>query len=331
MRVGQGLGHAVDGPGGDARLLTPDEPIRARLSDGDGLDLALELALVHDAIADGGKARVIHEAVEPEDAAEARPEPAVRRAHGEAAVARAKGLVRGVEAVGRAEPARDLSRIPVLGRLPRRERQPRLEERGVHELPAPRHAPRPERAEDAEDAEEARAQVGDRHAHLHRWAVGTARRAHDAAHALGNEVVAAAVRVGPGLPEARDRTVDEPRIDLPQRLVVDAEPARHARPIVFDQHVGGCDQPCEDGDGFRPLQVEREAALVPVHGEKGTRDAGRDLELHVSARLSPRRLHLDHVRAHVAEQHAAVRTGHDLGQIDDANAVERAFGVHGPA
>ena len=114
----------------------------------------------------------LHQAVEAEDAAEAGPEPAVRGADGEAAVARAKCLVRRVEAMGGAEPVRDLPRVPVLGRLPRRQREPRLEERGVDELPAPRHAPRAQRAQDAEDAEEARAEIGDRHAHLDGRPVG---------------------------------------------------------------------------------------------------------------------------------------------------------------
>ena len=214
LRIGERLGHAVDRPGGNARPPRTGASQWARvLAHGHGLDLALELGLVRHAVADPGEARIVHEALEAEDPAEARPEPAVGGAHGEAAVARAKGLVRRVEAMGGPEPARDLSRVPVLRRLPRRQRQPRLEERRVDELAPPRHAPGPERAQDTEDAEEPRAEIGDRHADLDGGPVGAARRAHDAAHALRDEVVAAAVRVGPRLPEARDGAVDEPRID----------------------------------------------------------------------------------------------------------------------
>ena len=103
---------------------------------------------------------------------------------------------------------RNLARVPVLRGFPRRQRQPRLEERGVDELTAPGHPPRAQRAEDAEHAEQARAEIGDGHAHLDRRSIRAARRAHDAAHALRDEVVAAAVRIGARLAEARDRAVD---------------------------------------------------------------------------------------------------------------------------
>src|SRR5439155_5282178 len=109
----------------------------------------------------------------------------------------------------------------------------RLEELRVHELTSPRRPPRAERAQNAEDPEEPGAEVGDRHADLDRGSVGAAGGAHDAAHALGDEVVAAAARVRPRLAEARDGAVDEPRVDQAERVVVDAEPSRHARAIVL--------------------------------------------------------------------------------------------------
>ena len=67
--------------------------------------------------------------------------------------------------------------------------------------------------------------------------------------------------------------------------------------------------------------------LLRFDGEERRGDAGRELELHVPRRLAAGRLHLDHVGAHVAEQHAAERAGHDLGHVDDADAVERARAV----
>ena len=53
--------------------------------------------------------------------------------------------------------------------------------------------------------------VGDADADLHRFAVGRAGEAHDAAVALRQQVVAGAVRVRSGLAEAGDRAVDESR------------------------------------------------------------------------------------------------------------------------
>ncbi len=64
--------------------------------------------------------------------------------------------------------------------------------------------------------------------------------------------------------------------------------------------------------------------LLRLTARNGRRDAGSQLELHLPRGLASRRLHLDDVGAHVAEQHAAEGTGHDLGQVDDADALEGA-------
>ena len=67
-------------------------------------------------------------------------------------------------------------------------------------------------------------QVGDRDADAHRAAAGLARDGHQPAHALRDLVEARTLAVGPVLAEARDAGVDEARVDLAQRRVVDAEP-----------------------------------------------------------------------------------------------------------
>ena len=58
--------------------------------------------------------------------------------------------------------------------------------------------------------------------------------------------------------------VDDARVDLRERLVVDAEAVLHVGPEVLDHHVGLLDQAQEDREAFRRLQVERDAALVAV-------------------------------------------------------------------
>ena len=62
--------------------------------------------------------------------------------------------------------------------------------------------------------------VGDPDADLHRLAFRLAGQAHDAAKALGHQIIPGAMRVGAGLPEAGDRTIDQPRLDCPHGRVI---------------------------------------------------------------------------------------------------------------
>src|SRR5207249_3092491 len=170
----------------------------------------------------------------------------------------------------------------------------RLEERRVDELAAPGETPGPQRGEDPDDGEEPGAEVGDRHADLHGRAVVAAGRAHDAAHALRDQVVAAAIRVRARPTEARDRAIDQPGIDRGERLVIDAETPGHAGAIVLDEHVRRRHEALQHGDAVRLFEIEHERALVAVDGEERRRHAGRDLLLAPRV-LAARRLDLHDV------------------------------------
>ena len=211
--IGVRLGHRVDRAGRDAGLLALRQPVRARAAGGNRLDERLERGAIRQTLADGVEARVRDQVREIEQRREARPEVVLGGADGEVPVARAERLVRRVQPVRGAESARDLARVPVLRGLPLAQRHARLEERRVDELAAAGDAPGPERGQDADDGEEAGAEVRDRHPDLDGRAAVTARGAHDSAHALRDEIVAAAIGVRARLAEARDRAVDQPRID----------------------------------------------------------------------------------------------------------------------
>ena len=211
--IGVRLGHRVDRAGGDAGLLALRQPVRARAAGGDRLDERLERAAILQTLADGVEARVRDQVREIEQRREARPEVVLGGADGEVPVARAERLVRRVQPVRGAESPRDLARVPVLGGLPLAQRHARLEERRVDELAAAGDVPGTERGQDADDGEEAGAEVRDRHPDLDGRAAVAARGAHDPAHALRDEIVAAAIGVRARLAEARDRAVDQPRID----------------------------------------------------------------------------------------------------------------------
>ncbi len=88
-------------------------------------------------------------------------------------------------------------------------------------------------------------------------------------HRLGDQVVPGPVGVRAGLAEAGDAGVDQPRVEPGEGLVVDAEPLRHARAEVLHHDVGRPHQPVERRQVLGRLQVEADAALVPVQGEEG--------------------------------------------------------------
>jgi hypothetical protein len=74
---------------------------------------------------------------------------------------------------------------------------------------------------------------------LHRRTAGAlARDAHDAAHRLRDQIEAAAMTVGPGTAESRERAVDQAGVGRAQRLVVEAELGHRAGTVVLDDDVG---------------------------------------------------------------------------------------------
>ncbi len=72
---------------------------------------------------------------------------------------------------------------------------------------------------------------------------------------------------------------------------------------------------------LRMLELEGDAALVPVHrGEDGAHPAVAAERTQVVAAAGA--LELDHVGAEVPEQHRAVGTGDDPGEVEDADSFE---------
>jgi hypothetical protein len=67
------------------------------------------------------------------------------------------------------------------------------------------------------------------------------------------------------------------------------------------------------------VQVVEETALGPVHPTGGKRSPG-------SCRVAILRLDLHHLRAEVGQELAAIRSGHILGQLQDAHTVEKSIG-----
>ena len=100
----------------------------------------------------------------------------------------------------------------------------------------------------------------------HARVLGIDEQAKEAARGLGDGVEGRPVAIRPVRAEARDRAIDQARIDALQPLGVDAEPRGHAGAEVLDEDVGAGDQLVERGEIVRLLGVERDAALVAVVG-----------------------------------------------------------------
>src|SRR5262245_16937770 len=91
--------------------------------------------------------------------------------------------------------------------------------------------------------------------------------------------------------------------------VVETELCQSARPEVFNEHVGLRHESAEQVAPFGMLEIERDALFVPVDAEKVR-------ALTLNERRSPtarvvslsRLLDLDDARAHIGEQHRAIRT-----------------------
>jgi hypothetical protein len=87
---------------------------------------------------------------------------------------------------------------------------------------------------------------------------------HEAPHALGDLVDSGSARVGAVLSETGDAAVDDARVDLLHRFVIDTQLVLDGRTKILDDHIGVLRQREENLETFRSLQVEGQAALVTV-------------------------------------------------------------------
>ena len=182
--------------------------------------------------------------------------------------------------------------------------------------------PIPQREENAVHGVETGQVVRDGDADAGRRTVGEAGHIHQPAFGLDDRVVAGQVLLGARLPVARDRAIDDARVERGNRVVVEAESGEASRSEVLDHDVGCADEATESAGAHIALQVERDALLVSVQAEKKrapARAVGRP-----RARIVPmgRLFDLDDLRAHVAEHHRAIGAGEHAREVDDAESIE---------
>ncbi len=194
-----------------------------------------------------------------------------------------------------------------------------------------------DRGEHPDQAEHAGDRVSGRTAPQHWFAVGIARKVRESRGLLSRVGEADVVPPGAGRSERRERDHHQPRVDLTQRLVAEAELRHDARRVILGEHVGRDQQLPQDLSSARLAQVEREAVFVAVHRIEDRRELicravlGRLDGLPGTPETpwieSMRRLDLDDLRSHVAERLSHRRASPELGEVQDAQPAEGA----GPA
>jgi hypothetical protein len=213
-----------------------------------------------------------------------------------------------------------------LGAGPRAEADCRFEQRALDEAPGAGSLALVQRGEDALHRPHAGAQIADRQADRGRRPVRLAGDMHDAAHALRDQVKAAAAGMGTVIAEPGELGVDQPWKLLVQRLEAQPDAGHHGRTIVLDQHVHIGDELEKQCPSFPLLVVKSNALLIAVDVTEVSvalaavaPSAGR-IPL-------PRPFQLDDLRAHIGEDHRAERPRHVLGQVQHFEAVEWAIVV----
>ena len=123
---------------------------------------------------------------------------------------------------------------------------------------------------------------------------------------------------------AGDGDVDEVGIDVVDAFPVDAERRGDLGQEALDQHVGVSDQPVEHGTRLGRLEVQDDVAFAAIdRAEIGAFAVAQD-HWEIAVLVAVRRLDLDHVRAVVRKQLAAVGTCKDATDVHHFQSVEGA-------
>ncbi len=205
----------------------------------------------------------------------------------------------------------------------------RIQERDVDALSLAGSLAGEERRKDGVRGEDACGDIGDGHARPVGLSPDGTRDAHEPPLCLNHEVIAGPVTVGPAVPVAGDRAVDQPRPQRLQGLVVQTPALHRTGPEILHQDVRPADQLSQDLQAALRFQVQRHAAFVPVYADEIGRFAPLGKGRPPRARVVPAfgSLHLDHLCAEIPQHHGAVRTGEDARQIKYAHPFEQRSGL----
>src|SRR5581483_6136539 len=243
------------------------QPLRGRPLGEGGVEDLEQLVAVPVAGGEVGEALVVRELGPAERLAQPLPELLLRTGDDDPAVGRREVLKRHDRRVRRVGPAR---RDVPARRRPRADVhqlvEGGIEQRDVTVAADAVAARAPEAAEDGDRRRVPTGQVDERQAALRRRPFRVAREAHPAGEALHHVVVAALLRARPGHAEPGQRAAHDARVDVPERVVGEAETRRLVAAQVRVDDVHRAHEVLEDRAGVRVAQVERDRLLVAIEG-----------------------------------------------------------------
>ncbi len=179
-------------------------------------------------------------------------------------------------------------------------------------------------AEDRRRHQHAGAGVAKGEAGLDRRAVGLAGDADRAAGGLRDHVEGEALLMRAARSEALDLAIDDARVDLLDRVVVEAEALDRARRHVLGDDVGLFDHVLDDLEPLRRFQIDRQRLLVDVELVEVPRVVVGLAGAQPAAGIAAARvLDLDHLGAEPGQHLGAGRARLELGEIDDLDALQK--------
>jgi hypothetical protein len=120
--------------------------------------------------------------------------------------------------------------------------------------------------------------------------------------------------------------VPYPGIERRRAIGTETEPLERTGPEILDHHVGRAEEVLHQRPAVFRLQVDGHTLLVAVDGQviraPAVDEGGPGARVVAVARV----LDLDHLRAHVPEQHRAQRTSEHAGEVDDLETAQRQIG-----
>ncbi len=166
--------------------------------------------------------------------------------------------------------------------------------------------------------------VDDREAGLRRRAAGLTGDVHPSGQRLQHVVVAGLGPSRAGHAVAAQRAAHDPRVEVAQIRVGDADLRRYVAPQVGEDRVAGPHQALEDSPAGRVLEIEGDRLLAAVEGLEEQRVGVLGVRRHVAADVPARVriLDLDDLRAEIGEVLRAERTGAVLLDRDDPDTLE---------